>query len=94
MRRVLAIVAAFLLVLGSVQSLGAEKRTIKWVASIYSDANGVGLKYPEGVACTDEYLIVADTGNSRLLRYSYRGDDRHRWRRSSLCPSPTRSGFT
>jgi hypothetical protein len=70
LRRVLAIVAAFLLVLGSTQSAGAEKRNIKWVASIYSDANGVGLKHPEGVACNDEHLIVADTGNSRLLRYS------------------------
>ena len=74
MRRVLASVAAFLLVLGSTQSFGAEKRTIKWVASIYSDANGIGLKHPEGVACTDEYLIVADTGNSRLLRYSFQGE--------------------
>jgi sugar lactone lactonase YvrE len=74
LRRVFAIVFASLLVLGSTQSFGAEKRTIKWVASIYSDANGIGLKHPEGVACTDEYLIVADTGNRRLLRYSYQGD--------------------
>lgn len=73
MRRGFAIVAAFLMLLGSTQSLGAEKRAIKWLASVYSDAKGVGLKHPEGVACTDETLIVADTGNSRLLRYSHQG---------------------
>jgi len=74
LKRAFAILAASLLLLGSIQSFGAEKRTIKWVASIYLDANGVGLKYPEGVACTDDYLIVADTGNRRLLRYSVQGE--------------------
>lgn len=73
MRRTISIIAALLLV-ASTQSLGAEKRSIKWVASIYSDASGVPLNHPEGVACTDDYFVVADTGNSRLLRYSYKGE--------------------
>jgi hypothetical protein len=72
-RRVISIVAVLLLV-ASTQSLGAEKRSIKWVASVYADASGIALKHPEGVACTDEYFVVADTGNSRLLRYSYQGE--------------------
>lgn len=71
MRRALTVLATLLVFLGSTQAFGAEKRTIKWVTSIYSDAKGIALKHPEGVACTDEYFIVADTGNSRLLRYSY-----------------------
>lgn len=60
--------------MGSTQAFGGEKRAIKWLASIYSDAKGVGLRHPEGVACADRYVIVADTGNSRLLRYSYAGE--------------------
>jgi sugar lactone lactonase YvrE len=62
------------LLLGAVQALGADKRRVKWIRSIYVDAKGVGLKYPEGVACTDRFFVVADTGNSRLLRYSYQDD--------------------
>jgi sugar lactone lactonase YvrE len=46
---------------------------MKWITSIYTDANGVGLKHPEGVACRDDFVVVADTGNSRLLRYAYEG---------------------
>jgi hypothetical protein len=50
-------------------SEGAEK--FRYVTSIYSDDKGLGLKQPEGVACSGEsLLVVADTGNGRLLRYS------------------------
>jgi len=42
----------------------------RYMASIYADDEGLGLKQPEGVACSGEsLLIVADTGNGRLLRY-------------------------
>jgi hypothetical protein len=43
------------------------------VTSIYADANGVGLKRPEGVACGEKFVVVADTGNNRLIRYGYEG---------------------
>jgi len=50
-------------------SEGAMK--FRYTTSIYADDKGLGLKQPEGVACIGEsLLIVADTGNSRLLRYS------------------------
>jgi len=40
--------------------------------SVYSDDQQKGLKQPEGVACGKEALfIVADTGNGRLVRYTY-----------------------
>ncbi len=43
----------------------------RYMTSIYADDKGLGLKQPEGVACSGEsLLIVADTGNGRLLRYS------------------------
>jgi hypothetical protein len=48
---------------------GAMK--FRYKTSIYADDQGLALKQPEGVACDGEsLLIVADTGNGRLLRYS------------------------
>lgn len=44
---------------------------IKFIRSVYDDEKGTGLKYPEGVACTDSYFVVADTGNNRLVKYTY-----------------------
>jgi len=50
-------------------SEGAMK--FRYMTSIYADDKGLGLKQPEGVACGGEsLLIVADSGNGRLLRYS------------------------
>jgi len=50
-------------------SVGAMK--FRYTTSIYADDKGLGLKQPEGVACSGEsLLIVADSGNGRLLRYS------------------------
>ncbi len=44
------------------------------VTSIYEDDKNRPLKEPEGVACTDDgRLVVADTGNGRLLNFAFRG---------------------
>ena len=54
-------------------SEGAGK--FRYVNSIYSDDKGLALKQPEGVACSGEsLLIVADSGNGRLLRYSIKDE--------------------
>jgi NHL repeat len=54
------------------KSFGAETAKLKHTQSIYFDDRGKGLKQPEGVACNDKsVLIVADTGNGRLLRYTF-----------------------
>lgn len=74
MRYAFGLLVALALVLGATQASSADKRKIKWVQSVYLDAKGNGLKYPEGVACRDDYFVVADTGNSRILRYSYDAD--------------------
>ena len=43
--------------------------------SIYADDKGLGLKQPEGVACSEKsFLLVADTGNGRLLRYIFQNN--------------------
>jgi len=45
------------------------------IVSIYSDAEGMGLKEPEGVACNEKSpLYVADTGNGRILRFIFKNN--------------------
>lgn len=73
MKRALATLLPLTLLLGVCQASGSEMIKIKWVAAIYSDAVGKGLERPEGVACGDDSFVVADTGNSRLVRYTYAG---------------------
>ena len=58
-------------VLNSLDALGAERTRLRHVTSIYFDEKGAGIKNPEGVACNDaSALIVGDTRNGRLLRYT------------------------
>ncbi len=46
--------------------------TFKPAGTLYLDEKGGSLKAPEGIACDAKGTIfVADTGNGRLLRYSY-----------------------
>jgi hypothetical protein len=50
----------------------AETVKLRYIQSVYFDEKGGGMKQPEGVACNEKgLLIVGDTGNGRLLRYSY-----------------------
>lgn len=54
------------------QAFSAETVKLRHVQSIYFDEKGTGMKQPEGVACNEKsLLIIGDTGNDRLLRYSY-----------------------
>lgn len=51
---------------------GASALKFLHILSIYSDDKGIGLKQPEGVACGNNgSLIVSDTGNGRLLRFTF-----------------------
>ena len=51
----------------------ARPAGLKHELSIYQDDKEGQLKLPEGVACGDKgALVVADTGNGRLLLYTYR----------------------
>jgi sugar lactone lactonase YvrE len=59
--------------------LGAEAMKFSYITSIYADQVNTAdqvrtaFKQPEGIACDDQSLvIVADTGNGRLLRYVFR----------------------
>jgi sugar lactone lactonase YvrE len=55
-------------------SHAADTIKFKQMAPIYVDGKGGGIRQPEGVACRGNALVVADTGNGRLLRYTMAGD--------------------
>ncbi len=73
LRRTYVVIAALAVFLWAPQVINAGSVNIKWVTSIYADANGVGLNRPEGVACGEKFVVVADTRNNRLVRYGYDG---------------------
>ena len=55
----------------AVQSRAEIPLKIKFVQSVYAGAEETGLQSPEGIGCTDDYFIVADTGNDRLVKLMY-----------------------
>lgn len=66
--RIILIIGAVVL---PMKSFSAETAKLRYSQSIYFDDKGGGLKQPEGVACNEKsVLIVGDTGNGRLLRYT------------------------
>jgi hypothetical protein len=69
MKRPVILFTILLLLAGPAQAAGAEKVRLKYVGAAYGDTGGAGLRNPEGVACDGTSFWVADTGNSRLLRY-------------------------
>jgi sugar lactone lactonase YvrE len=71
--KILVLITGFLIPgLYPMATAGAETLKFRHVTSIYADEQGVGLKHPEGVACNQgNRIIVADTGNGRLLQYTY-----------------------
>lgn len=69
----MAIAVAFVCLL-PVLCFGAETLKLRQITSLYADEKGGDLKKPEGVACNETTLLVADSGNGRLLRYALQGD--------------------
>src|SRR5690242_21583923 len=63
------------IIVAPIRSYGAEIKSFQHVLSIYSDDKDGGMKMPEGVACDEKSnLVVADTGNGRLLKYTFQDD--------------------
>ena len=65
--------AAAALILGYLPLKAATTARLEFLTAVYADDKGNGLQLPEGVACGPNGLVVVgDTGNDRLLRFTYR----------------------
>jgi hypothetical protein len=60
-----------ILLLTPLIAYGADTLKLRYIASASVDDKGAALKMPEGVACSDTDLFVADTENGRLVHYTY-----------------------
>jgi hypothetical protein len=68
-----ACLAAAVLVLGPLRLTAAGIAGFTHLASVYADDKEAGIRLPEAVACGSKGLVVVgDTGNDRLLRFTYR----------------------
>jgi hypothetical protein len=64
--------AALLAILAPAAAM-AQSSGLRFEKSIYADEKDVALKAPEGVACGEgSSLIVADTGNARLVTFNWK----------------------
>lgn len=70
MRTLVTLSILSILALTAPAGQAAEPSRIRHMTSLYSDNAGISLKSPEGVACTGNTLVTADTANRRLLRFS------------------------
>lgn len=68
--RQLYIYSTLVFFLGTLVFSPAMAAKIRHQTTIYADSAGLSLKYPEGVACTDNTIVIADTGNSQVALYS------------------------
>jgi sugar lactone lactonase YvrE len=54
------------------RAAAADTARLRYVAAAYADDKGGGLSLPEGVGCDrNGTVVVGDTGNHRLLRFTY-----------------------
>jgi hypothetical protein len=67
-----SLMVSFLAVLLAAGTARAEPVGLAFEQAIYQDAKEAPLKGPEGVACSDTALWVADTGNKRLVTFTLR----------------------
>lgn len=70
-----ALSALPVLALAAAEGRAAEQPKFRYQASAYVDEAGKGMREPEGVACGEpNTVLVADTENGRLLRYTFDGE--------------------
>jgi hypothetical protein len=69
------LIILMLLLLVPLSSFGAEAIKLKYAYTLYDDGKGNGLREPQGVACGTDSLVVADSGNARIVIYSLKSGD-------------------
>jgi DNA-binding beta-propeller fold protein YncE len=50
---------------------GLAETSLKPITAVAADEKGVAMERPEGIGCAGKSVVVADTGNGRLLRFEY-----------------------
>ncbi len=73
-RNMLMIIVLSAVMLLPLRSFGAENVKLSYLAAVYADEKGNGMRLPEGVACNDKSVVVADSGNGRLLRFAFQDE--------------------
>ena len=71
--RILILLIALVLTALTCNPVSAAAVQLKYIGSIYTDAEGVPLRHPAGATIVGNTLLVADSGGKRIL--SYRGDN-------------------
>lgn len=75
MRMLARNVLIMLIALAILNTPGFAAVRLKHLVSVYWDQEQKGLRLPEGVACgKDSVFVVADTGNGRLVRYTFQNE--------------------
>jgi NHL repeat len=69
------LIILMLLLLYPLNSFSAESIRLRYSYSLYNDEKGNSLSKPEGVACGADSLVVADTGNGRIVIYTLKNGD-------------------
>jgi len=69
------LIVLMIVLLLPLRSFGAEAIRLKYGLALYTDEKGNGLNQPEGVACGEDRLVVADTGNGRLILYTLKSGE-------------------
>jgi hypothetical protein len=71
MRTIFKYIFLPVLLLTPLVAYGADTLKLRYIAFASVDDKGAALKMPEGIACSDTDLFVADTENGRLVHYTY-----------------------
>ena len=66
--RIIVSIAAMLLL--AKVSIGAEVLKLRHFQSVYADDKEAGFSSPEGVGCDGNHILVADSGNGRLVQFT------------------------
>ena len=69
MKNSAVVMVALLCCVLSAQASAVDRKSLKYLASLYTDTKSAPLKRPEGLTCNADSLFVADTGNNRIVRY-------------------------
>jgi NHL repeat len=67
------LIMLLMILLLPLHAAAAEAIKYKFALSLYADEKGNGMNQPEGIACSESRITVADSGNGRLISYSIQG---------------------